>query len=107
MRANVNLPNDNNGNAISVLSPSTATAVTTTGAGSIRGALPANSDIVRLETTGPCWIQFGASDVVAVNTGLSTLMQAGDYFRVPRAATHLAVIRIGADNVSVSITKMV
>jgi uncharacterized RmlC-like cupin family protein len=100
------LQHDKNGNAVQVLSPSISTAVTTSGAGSASGALPTGSVIVRLETTGPAWIRFGDSTVTAVSNGTSVLMQAGDYFRVPQGATHLAVLRIGSENVSVSITRM-
>jgi hypothetical protein len=99
------LPRDANNNPIQAMKPDGSVGRTTSGT-SATVTLPSNARIVRVETTAPAWIVFGASDAVAVTNGTSILLMSGDYFNVPQGATHLAAIQV-ADAGIVSITKMV
>lgn len=87
------LPSDQNGTPIQVLAPATAaTVVLTAGATSVRAALPANCEVVRVAAVNDCYVAFGDSNVVA--SGANMLFTKGsELFDIPIGATHMAVIQ--------------
>ncbi len=94
------LPRDQNGNPIQVLSL-TATAKITVIVTTVRVSLPAGGgagQIVRIACDTDCYIAFGTSSVNA--TATNDLFMAGvEYLQVPNGATDIAAIRVSADGV--------
>lgn len=103
--ANVSLPQDQKGNAVQALAPSTNANVAI-GAASANVALPAGAEVVRIAASCNCFINFGNSTITA--SGTSPVFNAGaEIFKVPVGATHIAVIQNGAVTGTLSATRMV
>lgn len=101
-------PVDGNGKAVpTLLDSGVRTQVTTAGAAtSAATALPASAQVAFIRATATCYINFGDAAVAATADANSQLFIQGETLQpLPRAATHFAVIRIGADDVTVQIAR--
>lgn len=104
---NASLPLDRNGQAIQILRPSGSRVNLTAGAASSRAALPSGAMLLFVRCTGDIWLNFGDSGVAASAAATSMLHPAGESVQVvPTGATHVAVIRFGATDVSVQVERV-
>lgn len=107
MHVNVTLPVDRNGREIQVPRGSGSRVNLTAGASSSNAALPTNSQVVFVRCTADIWLNFGTSGVSATATASSILHPAGESVQVvPTGATHVAVLRFGATDVTVQVEKI-
>jgi hypothetical protein len=97
---------DSNGRAIQSLSPNMASigAVGISGA-SARVALPTNAQVIRISTSGNCFVRFGDNTVTATSNDM--LFPIGtEIFTMEPSWTHVACIQEGSDTGTLSVVEM-
>lgn len=102
--AKFQLTRDKFGEPIQTLSPKDNTNINI-GGSSVRAAIPADAEVVRLAPTSDCYVAFGDSSVDA-DTSSMNMVTGVEIFRVPAGATHIATIQNGAVTGVLSVTKM-
>lgn len=100
------LPQDLNSTPLPGFEYTTTRAVATAGAASSNAAIPTGSagKWVVVRVGAPIWLNFGTSGVTASAATTSMLWSGAELlFKVPSTATHFAVLRIGATDISVQL----
>jgi len=99
-----NLGRDSNNVPVQALYPASPVNVTISGVSQLL-AIPAETQFLRVASTGNVYLQFGTSAAVA--TTASALFPAGsEMFKIPAGVTHVATIQVGAATGILSINRM-
>jgi len=95
---------DSNNIPIQALSPISAVSVALSGVSQAL-AVPTDTKVIRIASTGNAWIAFGTSLVEA--TTASLLFPGGvEVFPLPTGTTHVACLQVGAATGYFSINRM-
>lgn len=98
------LPIDRNGREIQVPRTSQNRVNLTAGSATSNAALPSGYKIVYVRCTDHIWLNWGTAGVTASAASTSQLHPAGESVQVvPKGATYIAVLRVGASDVPVQV----
>lgn len=105
----VKLVTDKDAAPIQVLKADSNVNGTASATPSNNNALPSDSQVIMLSTTGACWVKFGPSGVTisAGDTGAVLIPGGGVTLALDEEDTHVAWVRASADDVLVSVSRMV
>lgn len=95
------LPIDNNNKGIQTLAPYNTVSLTI-GVTSVAISLPSGAKVVRLASTGNCYVAFSGT----ATTSDMLFPLGAETFKVPDGATQISCIREGASSGTLTITRM-
>lgn len=101
------LPKDNNSVAIQALYPNTNVNLSISSGGSVRVALPTDTNLVRIATNQDCYIKFGDSGVVATTSDMFFPVGAEVFSCTDNEITYIAALGTDPAAGVFSATKMV